>query len=178
MYALEKPEVNTKNLVVAALFIALSLIGSHIKIFGTIAFDSLPGFLAALILGPFYGAAIGFLGHIFTALSSGFPLSVPMHIVIAASMAMTMLGFGFIYKLLVDRIPLTGTLAITGVAGVLLNGPVSLALSMGMMALINGTEAAMGLLMLLPILTIAATANVALSIIIFKPLESIWGKIK
>jgi len=174
---MEKPVADTKKLVIAAFFIALSLVGSYIKIFGTIAFDSLPGFLAALLLGPVYGALIGFLGHIFTALTSGFPLSVPMHIVIAATMAITMFGFGFTYKALFDRLPMAGTLIITGIAGILLNGPVSLAFSIGAMALIAGIETALGLLALLPILVIAATANVAICIVVFKPLEKIWRKI-
>jgi len=171
-----KPGVNTKNLVITALFIALSLVGSHIKIFGSIAFDSLPGFLAALLLGPVYGAVIGFLGHIFTALSSGFPLSVPMHIVIAATMAVTMFGFGFVYKALHERLQMVSTLIITGIVGIVLNGPVSLAFSMGTMAIMLGVEAALGLLTLLPILVLAATANVAICIIVFKPLETIWRK--
>ena len=176
MNTMEKPVADTKKLVIAAFFIALSLVGSYIKIFGTIAFDSLPGFLAALLLGPVYGAVIGFSGHIFTALTSGFPLSAPMHIVIASTMAITMFGFGFTYKALFDRLPMAGTLIITGIAGILLNGPVSLAFSIGAMALMAGIETALGLLALLPVLVIAATANVAICIVVFKPLEKIWRK--
>ena len=177
MKKIEKPVVDTKKLVIVALFIALSLIGSNIKLFGTIAFDSLPGFLATLLLGSVYGAAIGFLGHIFTALTSGFPHSVPMHLVIAASMAITMFVFGYTYKVLTERLPTAGALIITGIAGVLLNAPVSLTISMGVMAIMAGTEAALGLIALLPALIIAATANVVLSIIVFKSLEKVWKKI-
>ena len=177
MNELTKPAMSTKTLVIVALFIALSLIGSYLKIFGTIAFDSLPAFLAALILGPVYGAAIGFLGHLFTAVTSGFPLSVPMHIVIAATMALTMLGFGYAYKILDGRIPAAGVLVLTGVVGVLLNGPVSLAFSIGMMTVLIGAEVAMGLIALLPILTIAAVLNVVISIILYKSLGSFWNKI-
>jgi len=177
MNTMEKTFADTKKLVMVALFITLSLVGSYIKIFGTIAFDSLPGFLAALLLGPVYGALIGFLGHIFTALTSGFPLSVPMHIVIAASMSITMFGFGLTYKIFSDRLPIAVSLIITGIVGVFLNGPVSLAFSIGAMALMAGRETALGLLALLPILVIAATANVAICIVVFKPLEKIWRKI-
>jgi len=177
MEEVKKSTISTKNLVIVALFIALSFVGSYLKLFGTIAFDSLPGFLAALLLGPVYGAAIGFLGHLFTALTSGFPLSVPLHLVIAASMAITMLGYGYTYKALIGRTPVVGALSITGVVGVILNGPVSLALSIGFMAITIGTEAAMGLLVMLPALIIAAVANVVLSIIIFKSLGSVWKKI-
>ena len=177
MEEVKKSSISTKNLVIVALFIALSFVGSYLKLFGTIAFDSLPGFLAALLLGPVYGAAIGFLGHLFTALTSGFPLSVPLHLVIAASMAITMLGYGYTYKALVNRVPIAAALSITGVVGVILNGPVSLALSIGIMAITVGTEAAMGLLALLPVLVIAAVANVVLSIILFKALGGVWKKI-
>ena len=172
-----KAKFTTKKLVIAAMFVALSLIGSYIKIFGSIAFDSLPGFLAALVLGPIYGAAIGFLGHIFTALTSGFPLSVPLHMVIAISMAITMLGFGSVYKLLDNKMPTAGNLIITGIVGVVLNGPVSLAFSMGALALIAGPEAAIGLLALLPILVLAAVVNVFVSIILFKSLGKVWSNI-
>jgi len=178
MNIMEKPKISTKNLVIIALFIALSFAGSYLKLFGTIAFDSLPGFLAALLLGPVYGAIIGFMGHMFTALTSGFPMSIPMHIVIALTMAITMLGFGYTYKALIKKVPVLVTLIITGAAGIILNGPVSLAFSMGVLALIAGPDAALGLIALLPALLIAATANVVISIILFKSLEGVQDKIK
>ena len=177
MNVLERPKMNTKNLVITALFIAITFIGSYIKIFGSIAFDSFPGFLAALLFGPVIGAAIGFLGHLLTALSSGFPLSVPLHIVIAFSMAITMFVFGLVYKALNTKISTTAALTITGIIGVLLNGPFSLALSIGALALIAGMEVALGLLALLPILVIASVINVAISIVLFKSLENVWRKI-
>jgi len=170
-----KRVINTKNLVVLALFIALSFVGSYIKIFGTIAFDSLPAFLAALLLGPGYGALTGFLGHLFTALTSGFPLSIPMHLAIAAAMAITMQGFGSIYKALRNKISVTGNLVITGITGLVLNGPVSLALSMCVMAILAGKDAALGLLAMLPALVLASAANVIISVLLFKVLEKVWG---
>ena len=172
----EKKGLTIKNLVMTALFIALSLVGSHLKIFGSIAFDSLPGFLAALLLGPVYGAVIGFLGHIFTALSSGFPLSLPLHLVIAVSMAITMLVFGYAYIVLKDKLPEVLSLVLTGITGVILNGPVSLAMSMLTLALLAGRESAIGLLALLPILVIGSAANVLLSLLVFKALEGVWNK--
>ena len=178
-------KVNTKYLVLAALFIALSFIGANIRIFGSVAFDSLPAFLAALLLGPFYGAVIGLIGHLLTATLSGFPLSLPLHIVIAVSMAVTMLGFGFTYKALnlalkrtlhkslKNRMSMAKNLAVTGVVGVLLNAPVSFGLSMATLALMAGAEAAMGLLPLFPFLLLASVINVVLSIVLFKSLEKV-----
>jgi len=168
----------TKTLVVTAFFIALSFIGSTIKVFGTIAFDSLPGFLAALLLGPGYGAAIGFLGHLFTALTSGFPLSVPLHFVIALTMAVTMMGFGLSYRFLKSRVSMLSNLVVTGVVGTILNGPVSLTCSILTVALMAGMEAGLGLLSLLPVLVLASIANIVISIILFKSLENVWAKIK
>ena len=178
-------KINTKTLVVMALLIALSFVGSYLRIFGTIAFDSLPGFLAALLLGPFHGAAIGFLGHFFTALNMGFPLSFPLHMVIAVTMAITMYGFGMTYKLLNGRISewLYRRLSepvvfiITGIVGIILNAPFSLACSIAMLWIMAGREVAMGLLALLPALLLASVANIALAIVIFKYLRKFWNKI-
>lgn len=173
-----RTKMNTKNLVIAALFIAMSFIGANIKIFGSIAFDSLPGFLAALLLGPVYGACIGFLGHLLSALTAGFYLTVPIHLVVALSMAVTMLGFGYTYQLLNKRVSELVRLTLTGIAGILLNGPISLAMSIGAMALIAGTAAALGLLSMLPALVFAAAVNVLVSIIVCKAVEKPWNKMK
>ena len=165
-----KTGIGTNHLVIMALMIALSFAGSHIRIFGSIAFDSLPGFLVALLLGPVHGAVIGFLGHVFTAMISGFPLSFPLHMVIAFSMALTMLMFGYTYRALNNKISKMGNIAITGIVGVVLNGPVSLAFSMGVMSLIAGREAAMGMLVMLLPLVAAAATNVVLCFVLFKAL--------
>ena len=104
------------RLTVAGTLIALSVVGSYLKIpspTGTVAFDSLPGFLGALLLGYPEGASIGFLGHILTSLNVGFPLGLPVHLIIACEMAMTCVLFRLLYRR--NRI-----LAI--ICGVLLNG--------------------------------------------------------
>jgi hypothetical protein len=51
--------MKTKKIVLAALLIALSFIGANIKIMGSIAFDSMPGFLGALILSPLLIPVLG-----------------------------------------------------------------------------------------------------------------------
>ena len=173
-----KARIETKSLMLMALFVALSFAGANIRIFGSIAFDSLPGFLAALMFGPVYGAIIGFLGHLLTALISGFPLSVPLHLVIALSMAITMLGFGGVYRALREKISMAGNLCITGIVGLALNAPFSLSLSIGALYLMAGREAAFGLLALLPFLVFAAVANIVLAMILFKSLERVWDKIR
>ena len=92
---------NLVKLVKIALLIALSVVGSLIKIpspLGTIAFDSLPGFVGAALLGMGPGALIGALGHLATALNTGFPLSLPVHLLIALLMALAMASFGFFFR--------------------------------------------------------------------------------
>lgn len=170
-------KISTKTLAIMSLFIALSFSGSYLRVFGTIAFDSLFGFLAALLFGPVHGAAVGFLGHMFTALNSGFALSFPLHIAIAISMAITMYIYGLTYKLTIKRFSQTTTFIITSIVGILLNAPVSLALSMGVLWAIAGIQAALGLLALMPAITLASAANIVISITLFKSLEGAWNKI-
>jgi len=153
--------MNIKRLVTAAIFIALACVGANIKIMGSIAFDSMAAFLGALILGPLYGALIGFLGHLISALLSGFPFGLPTHLVIAVSMAVTMLGFGYTYRFLTHKFSLLYNLIVSGVAGLILNGPISLALC----APLIGIPAAVGLA---PVLILASAANIILAILIFR----------
>lgn len=79
---------NTLNLVMIALFCALSAVGANIKVMGSVAFDSMPAFLAAVLMGPAAGALVGALGHMLSAALAGFPLTLPLHIAIAAEMAL------------------------------------------------------------------------------------------
>lgn len=47
-----------------------------------------------MLPGGLPGAAAGFFGHLFSALLSGFPLTLPLHLVIAAEMGLTCLAVG------------------------------------------------------------------------------------
>lgn len=77
----------TLEITLLAVFIALAAVGANIKVMGSIAFDSLPAFLAAMLIGGRNGAIAGAAGHLFSALLAGFPMTLPMHLVIAAEMA-------------------------------------------------------------------------------------------
>ncbi|OIJ16526.1 alpha-ribazole transporter [Anaerobacillus alkalidiazotrophicus] len=108
-----------RKISILGIFIAISVVGSFIKIpspFGTVAFDSAPAFLAALLLGPTSGALVGFMGHILTSLNVGFPLSIPIHLFISLEMAFVCAVVGIIYK--------KGFLIPALMVGVLLNGVV------------------------------------------------------
>ena len=83
-----------------SIFTALSVIGSFITpypVMATIAFDSSPGFFAALYFGVLDGLLITGLGHIITAVINGFPLGT-LHYVIAVGMALAGGAMGLLNK--------------------------------------------------------------------------------
>lgn len=154
-------KTDVKKLVIMALCIALSYIGANIKITQSIAFDALPGFFAAILLGPLLGGAVGLVGHLFTALLSGFPMSLPIHLVIAVMMFVSCVSFGFIYKKIN---PIAGVLV-----GIMMNGPVSLAVAAIVYDILIAKGAGYGMFAgLLVILTIAAAANIVLASVVYE----------
>jgi uncharacterized membrane protein len=93
-------KMKSRMLSLLALFSALSAVGAAIKIpaiVGSVAFDVFPALLAAALLGSGAGAMVGALGHLLSALISGFPLG-PMHLFIAIEMALLVFLFGVLYK--------------------------------------------------------------------------------
>lgn len=90
--------MKVRHLVLLAMFIALSMIGAQFKLFSTMALDACPGFLAALLINPLAGLVVGALGHLFTALSSGFPMGILVHGLITFCMGLTMYLFGVTYQ--------------------------------------------------------------------------------
>lgn len=86
--------MTAKKITLIALFIALSFIGAQIKLVYSIALDAMPAFMAAAVLGPVAGALVGFLGHMLTAATSGFPFTLPIHLVVGCSMAAICWVFG------------------------------------------------------------------------------------
>ena len=91
----------TNTFALMGMFIALSIVGAFIKIpspTGTVALDSAPGYTAALLLGPLFGAGAAALGHLLTSLYSGFPMSLPIHLIIAIEMAVFAGLYGFLGK--------------------------------------------------------------------------------
>lgn len=98
---LRKTYWNPKRVARMAIFIALSAVGALIKIpspTGTVALDSCPGFFSAVSFGWGEGAIVAALGHIFTAATTGFPLSVPVHILVAFEMAVFAAAFWWVGK--------------------------------------------------------------------------------
>ena len=154
-----KNKIKLKNLTLCAMFIALSVAGAFIKPFGnSIAFDSLPAFLAASIMGPVFGVIVGFLGHIISAALSGFALTLPIHLIIAVEMALVMAAYGFLVKK-------TG-IVFAGIIAVLLNGVAATAVFI----LVPGMGINFFLAMVGP-LTLIAAINVVLAVLIHLSLD-------
>ncbi len=84
-----------------AIFSALCAVGSLIQIpspIGSLAFDSAAGFFVALYFGAFEGAAVCGIGHLATAVVSGFPLGY-LHLPIALGMVIAGAAVGTINRL-------------------------------------------------------------------------------
>ncbi|MEE6450153.1 ECF transporter S component [Gottfriedia acidiceleris] len=159
--------MNTKRIVLLSLFIALSAVLSNIKIVYSIAFDSLPAFLAAMMISPIAGGIVGALGHLLTAITSGFPFTVPVHLFIAIQMLVIVWIFGVLFKKMNQYIAM--------VVAIILNGPVATLLSGLLIAYLNHsftvkTVSSFFILMVVP-LTLASAANILLAFILQKVMK-------
>lgn len=150
---------HVKSLALIAIFIALSAVGALIKIpspVGTIGLDSAPGFFAAIAFGYIEGCSVIAVGHLLTSAVVGFPLGIPMHILIAALMAIWALTFRWINRKV-------GIITAT-VAAIFLNGVVSSVslLPMGGWGAVLGT---------MPFLVLGSAINVIIAAIAFKAVK-------
>jgi uncharacterized membrane protein len=96
---IKKSKWSVKRVSIIAVFIALSAVGAMIKIpspIGTIGLDSCPGYFCALAFGGVEGMIVIAIGHILSAAVVGFPLTIPIHLAVAATMAVWALIFRFI----------------------------------------------------------------------------------
>ncbi|MDR3627719.1 MAG: ECF transporter S component [Ignavibacteriaceae bacterium] len=108
---------SSKRLARMAIFIAMSAVGAMIKIpspTGTVALDAAFAFFAAIAFGWREGAIVAALGHLLTALTTGFPLGLPLHLYIALQMA----AWVSIFELTAKKIHLW----FGALVGVILNG--------------------------------------------------------
>lgn len=104
-----------KRFTYVVMFISLSVVGVMMKvpaIVGSVAFDSFPAFLAAILLHPLYGGIVALLGHLLSSLLAGFPLGV-FHYLIAFEMFALVCLFGKLYP---------HAKSISSILAILLNG--------------------------------------------------------
>jgi uncharacterized membrane protein len=158
---LKKKLWSVKRISIIAIFIALSAVGAMIKIpspIGTIGIDSAPGYFCALAFGCIEGAVVISIGHLISAAVVGFPLSIPIHILIAVSMAL----WAIIYRWIANKGKYGIILAV--ITAILLNGVVSalLLLFVGGWGMVAG---------MIPFLLVAAGINVVISAIAYKSVK-------
>ena len=156
----------TSRLVYASMFIALSFIGSLIKIQGTIALDSMSAFFASLFLGPVLGAIVGALGHFLSAFTSGFPLTMPIHIIIMMEMAVVVYLFGVLYKKYNPILANIVAIVLNGIGAVLVLAPITKLLGFPL------SGKAFIYAMTIP-LTLASAVNIVLASIIFTRVKKV-----
>lgn len=147
---------SVKRVSIIAVFIALSAVGSMIKIpspIGTIGLDSAPGYFCALAFGSVEGAAVIAIGHMLSSAVVGFPLSIPIDIFVAAQMAVWSIIFRWINN------KYNAVLAV--VAATILNGVVSAFT----LVLVGGMGMVIGVM---PFLTVASAINIVISIIAYR----------
>lgn len=157
---------STESMIYLAVLIALSYIGSLIKIGpgGSIALDSMPAFFAALLMGPLAGSAVGFIGHILTAATGGFPFTLPIHFVIAVEMA----GICWIFGFMAERL----NIVIPTVTAIILNGLVATYISASAMEMLGVVPSAMGLFkVLVGPLSLVSAVNVVLAVVLYRILK-------
>jgi len=138
-------------------FAALSVIGSFIHLpspIPSVAFDSAPGFFVALYFGSLDGFCVLGLGHLATAVVSGFPLGY-LHFPIALGLACGGAATGFVNRKW-SYIPAIATGIAINTALVILAIPV-----LGLAATLAFT----------PFLLLAAIANGALATVVYVALR-------
>lgn len=160
-----KSKNTTVKLVYTGMLIAISLIGSLIKIQGSIALDSMAGFFAALFLGPVYGALVASIGHLLSAITSAFPLTLPIHIIITLQMGVFAYLFGIVYK--------KSNGIIASIVATVLNGVVALLVLMPFTTWLKlPLNGKLFFYSLVGPLSLAAAVNVVLAFVVYKVLEN------
>ena len=83
-------------LIAFAGFVVLAAVGSIIKVpavIQSVALDTVPAYLGALLFGPLFGATLGAIGHLISAAIIGFPLDW-RHLFVAAGQFVIVYAFG------------------------------------------------------------------------------------
>lgn len=155
--------VSRRRMSLIALFVALSVIGSMVKIpgpIGSVALDAFPALVLAVFIGGKSGALVAAMGHLVSALFAGMPLG-PMHLLVAVEMAMIVWLFGVIYQ--------SNKKIMAGALFVFLNGMIA---SLPFILLVSLPF----YLSLLPSLVIGSAFNVILALIFIPRFEPIFNR--
>lgn len=154
-----------RKLCFSAILIAISVILANFPIFSSIALDSMPAFVGGIIISPVVGGIIGLLAHLFVALRTGFPLSLPVHILVALEMFVVV----YITSIIFNR----GKVILAGVVGTLLNGIGFTFITGVFMYFVLGGMNPVDFLKLLGLpLTLASLVNIVIAFIVSKGLKN------
>ncbi|NGU66764.1 ECF transporter S component [Clostridium perfringens] len=161
----EKKILDVKSLCFSAILIAISVILANFPIFSSIALDSMPAFVGGIIISPVVGGIIGLLAHLFVALRTGFPLSLPVHILVALEMFVVV----YITSIIFNR----GKVILAGIVGTLLNGIGFTFITGVFMYFVLGGMNPVDFLKLLGLpLTLASLVNIVIAFIVSKGLKN------
>ena len=160
----EKKRLDVKSLCFSAILIAISVILANFPIFSSIALDSMPAFVGGIIISPVVGGIIGLLAHLFVALRTGFPLSLPVHILVALEMFVV-----YITSIIFNK----GKVILAGIVGTLLNGIGFTFITGVFMYFVLGGMNPVDFLKILGLpLTLASLVNIVIAFIVSKGLKN------
>jgi len=153
-------QITTKKMVIMGLMIALATILAQLPRFGSIGLDSMPAFFTAAFLGPILGGVVGLIAHLFIAGISAFPLTIPIHLVIAIMMFVSCYAYGYARE--------KSNRYIAMLVGIVLNGPVSLFIAAFLAFLLgyNFAGSVMFVALIIP-LTLVATVNIVMADMVY-----------
>ena len=161
----EKKRLDVKSLCFSDILIAISVILANFPIFSSIALDSMSAFVGGIIISPVVGGIIGLLAHLFVALRTGFPLSLPVHILVALEMFVVV----YITSIIFNR----GKVILAGIVGTLLNGIGFTFITGVFMYFVLGGMNPVDFLKLLGLpLTLASLVNIVIAFIVSKGLKN------
>jgi uncharacterized membrane protein len=126
----------------------------------SVALDSFPPLIAAVLLGPAVGALAGTLGHLASAFIGGFPMG-PLHVIVAAEMAVIVWVYGKLYTSGLKRSAFLSFVFLNGLAA-----PAPFIFFLGIPFYLN----------VMPSLTIAAVFNGIIAYILLLKLASAFTK--
>jgi uncharacterized membrane protein len=112
--------ITTQRMVIMGMMIAMAAVLAQFPLFGSIGLDALPAFFTAALLGPVLGGIVGVIAHLLIAAFTGFPFTLPLHLIVAAMMFVSCYAYGVI------RVKHNRYVAI--IVAIVLNGPISLGL--------------------------------------------------
>lgn len=164
-------KASTKELVLAGLLIAMSVILSFplYKVMGSIGFDAIPAFFGAALINPVMGGLIGGIAHIVSAMLTGFPFSLPVHLGVMMMMFVTCWSYG------VARHKINRYAAVA--VGIVMNGPVTLLVAAYIGKALGAEFAGMFMFTtLIGPLTLVSAINVVLADVLFGVVGSRFQK--